>query len=67
MNGTKNGVMKAALINFTLTLVAAVIGGIIVEKFVRKTDSAVLASKSTTESARQVTVSAPTEQATVST
>ena len=67
MNGTKNGVMKAALINFTVTLIAAVIGGIIVEKFVRDTDSTAIASKSATKPARQVTVSTPTPEVTVTT
>lgn len=55
MNEVKKGAMKTMLVTFTLTLIATVVGGIIVEKFVRSTDAkAALAQNTTAQPPRQV-------------
>lgn len=57
MNGTQNGAMKGYLITFGLTLVATIIAGIIVEKFIRSSDERALAQKAAAaQPPRQVTV-----------
>ena len=57
MNESKNGTMKGYLITFGITLLATVIGAVIVEKMIRKTDPAAVAAKANVaQPPRQVTV-----------
>lgn len=66
MNEVKKSAIKAGLVTFTLTLVATVIGGIIVDQFIRHKDQkAALAQKNEAQPPRQVvTTTVPVEEPT---
>jgi len=64
MNEAKKGAIKAGLVTFGLTLLATVIGGIIVDQFIRNKDqNAALAEKEAAQPPRQVvTTTVPVEE-----
>lgn len=45
MTGTQSGAWKGHLLTFGLTLVATIIGGIIVDKFIRSSEEKALAAQ----------------------
>lgn len=66
MNEAKNGALKAGLITFGLTLLATIVGGIIVEKVIRNSDQRALAQNTGEKPPRQVvTTVLPEEEGTV--
>lgn len=57
MNQSKNGAMKGYLITFGIALIANVVAGIVVAKFILKNEEKQLAQ--TQQKSQQVTVSTP--------